>query len=119
MKLLTVALLLCHMSWAQHNGDLQTFARDYFSWRAKMQPATGDDLLRIERPRGWTPDYSPAGLRRYHRDYQDFRRRLDAIIPLTTWSRSDSVDYLLLHSAIERVNWELNVLKLPYRNPDF
>ena len=40
-------------------------------------------------------------------------------LPQENWSVTDSVDYLLLHSAIERVNWELNVLKLPNRNPDF
>ncbi|MEQ9443197.1 MAG: DUF885 family protein [Cyclobacteriaceae bacterium] len=100
------------------NQDLQQFGENFFAWRAKMQPASGDDINRVERPKSWTPDYSPEALQQYQQDYQRFRQELDAI-DQQGWSRSDSVDFLLLHSAVERVNWELNVLKLPNRNPDF
>ncbi|MBT8377661.1 MAG: DUF885 domain-containing protein, partial [Ignavibacteria bacterium] len=87
-------------------------------WRKITQPSTGDDILRVERPDGWMPDYSPKTLEENKKKYNEFSYRLKNI-PRENWSRSDSVDYLLMHSAIERVNWELNVLRSPYRNPDF
>ena len=37
----------------------------------------------------------------------------------SNFNRSDSVDYLCLRSNIERVNWELNILREPFTNPDF
>ena len=104
--------------FSQHHPDLQEFSYDFFSWRAITQPATSDDINRVERPVGWVPDYSPESLVKHKQRYQDFRSRLSSI-SRQGWSRSDSVDYLLLHSAVERVNWELNVLRLPERNPDF
>lgn len=118
LKLLVVFVLLTGPAVAQPNAALQTLAKSFFEWRARTQPATGDDIPRVERPQGWVPDYSPEALKHYHSFYTSFRKQLNEL-SLYGFSRSDSVDYLLLHSAIERVNWELNVLKLPYRNPDF
>ncbi|MEE9288337.1 MAG: DUF885 family protein [Bacteroidota bacterium] len=102
----------------QTDTSLQSLAEEFFTWRAATQPSTGDDILRVERPDGWQPDFSPVALSERSRKYADFRSRLDAM-PKADWSRADSIDYLLLRSAVERVNWELNVLRLPYRNPDF
>ncbi|NIR51257.1 DUF885 domain-containing protein [candidate division KSB1 bacterium] len=117
-KIALLLLIFCTNGFAQPNWTLQNLAQDFFSWRVKMQPATGDDILRVERPDGWTPDYSPEAITEYQKAFRDFKKRLNAI-PQSGWSRSDSVDYLLMRSAIERVNWELNVLRLPHRNPDF
>ena len=103
---------------AQPNPELQALSKAFWEWRFVTQPATGDDILRVERPDGWQPDFSPAKLVEYDAKYRDFRRQLDGL-SREGWSRSDSVDFLCLRSAMERVNWELNVLRLPYRNPDF
>ena len=67
---------------------------------------------------GWIPDFSPEALERNKQSYIEFSTQLKNL-PTQNWSRSDSVDFLLMHSAIERVNWELNILRSPYRNPDF
>ncbi|MGB5850424.1 MAG: DUF885 family protein [Ignavibacteriaceae bacterium] len=115
---LLILLLIPHPGISQNNVDIQNFAKDFFNWRAITQPATGDDIPRVERPDKWTPDYSPEALAVYGEKYIEFSSKLKNL-PHTGWSKSDSVDYLLLHSAIERVNWELNILKLPNRNPDF
>lgn len=117
----TVIFLLLAISFsvsAQTNETIQSFGREYFAWRALSQPATGDDIPRVERPDGWTPDFSPEALIRYRKAYRRFHIALEAI-PKSGWTRADSVDYLLLRSAVERVNWELNLLRLPNRNPDF
>ena len=36
-----------------------TLAKEFFAWRQVAQPATYDDILRVERPDGWVPDCSP------------------------------------------------------------
>ena len=102
----------------QHDHGIQNFARKFFEWRRATQPVTGDDIPRIERPTGWIPDYSPKAVNEYREKYIEFSNDLNNLLR-EGWTRSDSVDFLLMHSAVERVNWELNVLKLPNRNPDF
>ena len=116
--LMLFIFILPAMTIAGPNKDILDLSADFWQWRYTTQPATSDDILRVERPDGWQPDYSASALREYREKYVDFRKRLDAI-PKATWTRSDSVDYLCLRSAIERVNWELNVLRIPHRNPDF
>jgi hypothetical protein len=115
---LLILLLIPHSGISQNNVDIQNFAKEFFKWRTITQPATGDDIPRVERPDKWVPDYSPEALATYREKYFEFSSGLKNL-PRPGWSKSDSVDYLLLHSAIERVNWELNILKLPNRNPDF
>ena len=100
------------------NADLQSLAEEFFRWRAVTQPATGDDITRVERPDKWVPDFSPEALAEQREVYGFFSGKLQEL-SRDAWSLADSVDYLLLRSAIERVNWELNVLQLPNRNPDF
>lgn len=111
-------LLITTAANAQHNTGIQNLANKFFEWRKITQPSSGDDIPRVERPDKWVPDFSPQALEIYRAKYLEFAGKLKHL-PRNGWSRSDSVDYLLLHSAIERVNWELNVLKLPNRNPDF
>ncbi len=101
-----------------HDPGLQALAARFFSWRATVQPCSSDDILRVERPPGWVPSVSPDDLRNQRRIYTEFRFMLGQL-PRDGWTRTDSVDYLLLRSAIERMNWELNVLKTPFRNPEF
>ncbi|KAA3661346.1 MAG: DUF885 family protein [Calditrichaeota bacterium] len=103
---------------AQTATNLQQLGQEFWQWRFTTQPATSDDIQRVERPDSWAPDFSPYAIKNQQEKYQDFRSRLDNLSK-TSWSLSDSVDYLCLRSAIERVNWELNVLRHPSRNPDF
>ncbi|MGH9366826.1 MAG: hypothetical protein ACRD3M_04020 [Thermoanaerobaculia bacterium] len=44
--------------------DLDSLAGDFWSWRAAEQPLSGDDIPRIDRPAGWTPDWSGAAVAR-------------------------------------------------------
>ena len=103
---------------SEPDRQLQELAAEFWNWRFVTQPAQGDDIPRVERPDGWQPDFSVSAIENNRQSYVQFRRRLEAL-PRDHWSRSDSVDYLCLRSAIERVNWELNVLRSPHRNPDF
>ncbi len=99
-------------------GSLDDLARDFWVWRASEKPATTDDIPRLERPAGWTPDWSPAAAARYQQDLQRFEARwkqLDA----ASWPIPRQVDYRLVGSAIARVRWELDVNRAWQRNPDF
>jgi hypothetical protein len=100
------------------NADLQGLAQEFFQWRAAQQPATGDDIPRVERPDGWVPEWSPEALSQYRADYQDFLARLDELDD-SQWSMADQVDARLLRAAINRVRWELDILRAPHRNPLF
>jgi hypothetical protein len=100
------------------NGDLQSLADSFFQWRMITQPITSDDVPRVQRPDNWVPDYSPENLQAMRARYRNFKERLNQL-PRSGWTRADSIDYLLLRSAVERVHWELDVLRLPHTNPDF
>ncbi len=115
---LLVSFLMLANSYPQLNKELQSLAADFFQWRMVTQPSTEDDILRVERPDGWIPDFSPETLEKNKQKYIEYSNQLKNI-SRNNWSRSDSIDYLLMHSGIERVNWELNILRSPYRNPDF
>jgi len=117
-KYLTLLFFLTVNIIAQSNSDIQELAADFFEWRKITQPSTEDDILRVERPDSWVPDFSPEALEVNKQKYIEYSTRLKNL-SRENWTRSDSVDFLLMHSAIERVNWELNVLCSPYRNPDF
>jgi len=117
-KILILFILTVNVFFAQSNPDIQKLAADFFEWRKITQPASEDDIPRVERPDGWIPDFSSEALERNNQKHIKFSSLLKNL-PREDWSRSDSVDFLLMHSAIERVNWELNILRSPYRNPDF
>jgi hypothetical protein len=120
MRSITIIFLLIYLLPFNLSADegLQKLGKDFFAWRAVTQPATSDDINRVERPDGWYPDYSPKALIEYRQKYNDYKKSL-IDLPRLNWTKSDSVDFLIMRSAIERVNWELNVLKLPNRNPNF
>jgi uncharacterized protein (DUF885 family) len=116
-------VVLCVVAFLRTTADasapnLQALAREFFAWRAMQQPATNDDVNRVERPDGWTPDWSPQALKEYSAKQKDFLRRLKAL-QHNGWTVADSVDFLLLRSAISRVEYELNIIRLPRRNPHF
>jgi len=106
------------MLFGQQNSDLKALSIKFIEWRRGTQPITSDDIPRIERDPDWVPDLSPIAVANSNAKYKEFLKTLESI-PQSGWSRADSIDYLLLRSAIERVNWELNVLDLPGRHPEF
>ncbi len=96
---------------------LDKLAGDFWTWRAKYAPFTGDDVNRIERP-GGTRDWSAATIDKQRRDLAGFEVR---------WTKLDingrpvrkQVDYKLIGSALARVHWELDVNPHWKRDPNF
>jgi len=97
---------------------LQRLAADFFTWRSRQQPASGDDIPRVERPEDWLPAWSREDLAVYRAKYVYYLDKLKEL-DSTSFSRADQTDAMLLAAAIKRVGWELDALAEPHRNPLF
>src|ERR1700758_2107801 len=87
--------------------SLGKLADDFWTWRAKYAPFTGDDVNRIERP-GGTRDWSRASIDQRRRDLAEFEARWKKI-DASHWPIPQQVDYRLIGSALSRVHWELDM----------
>src|SRR2546423_8254770 len=92
-------------------------ASDFWSWRAKYAPFTGEDVNRLERP-GGVRDWSAAAIDKRGRDLKDFDARYQKI-DAGGWPVPQQVDYRLIGSALSRVHWELEVNPRWKRDPNF
>jgi uncharacterized protein (DUF885 family) len=110
-----VAVLLASASAA--TDSLEQLANDFWAWRAKYAPFTGDDVNRIERPAG-TRDWSRATIDKQRKDLTEFETRWKKLDP-STWPVSQQVDYRLIGSALARVRWELDINPRWKRDPNF
>jgi uncharacterized protein (DUF885 family) len=112
---LLVGLLL--VSGSAETTPLDKLATDFWGWRAKYAPFSGDDVDRIERP-GGPRDWSLASIDKQRKDLAEFETRwknLDpAMLPIP-----QQVDYELIDSALARVRWELDVNPRWKRDPNF
>jgi uncharacterized protein (DUF885 family) len=114
---LAVALLGTTANAAVQSDSLEKLADDFWKWRAKYAPFSGDDVNRIERP-GGTRDWSRAAIDQRGRELSEFVSRWRKIDPKAgpiPWR----VDYRLMGSAIARVEWELDVNPRWKRDPTF
>src|SRR6266852_4821012 len=92
-------------------------ADDFWAWRAKCAPFTGDDVNRIERP-GGTRDWSRAAIDKQRKDLTDFESRWKKI-DIKGWPIPKQIDYKLIGSALSRVRWELDINPRWKRDPTF
>ena len=97
--------------------SLDKLANDFWTWRAKYAPFTGDDVNRIERP-GGPRDCSLASVDKQRKDLAEFEARWKNLDP-TKWRIPQQVDHRLIGSALARVRWELEVNPRWKRDPTF
>jgi uncharacterized protein (DUF885 family) len=97
--------------------SLNKLADDFWAWRAKYAPFTGDDVNRLERP-GGTRDWSRASIDKRQQDLAEFEARLKKI-DAKQWPIPQQVDYKLIGSALSRVHWELDMNPRWKRDPNF
>jgi uncharacterized protein (DUF885 family) len=97
--------------------SLEKLANDFWAWRAKYAPFTGDDVNRLERP-GGTRDWSRGRIEKQRKDLADFEARWKRLDP-TTWPIPQQVDRRLIGSALARVRWELDINPRWKRDPNF
>ncbi len=98
-------------------GALQKLSADFWQWRAKYAPFTGDDVNRIERP-GGTRDWSSAVVDRRRAELVEFEARWKKL-DVTGWPIPQQVDYRLIGSALSRIRWELDINPRWKRDPLF
>lgn len=97
---------------------VQALAVDVWAWRRVQAPRSRDDIPRQERPAGWAPDFSAAGVAAARARRQELHERWRAL-DLTGADTATRVDHALLGSVLARVHWELDVLRSPERDPSF
>src|SRR6266566_8333734 len=120
MKKIWVAV--CMIVWSLGPAQSQTkslakLSDDFWTWRAKYAPFTGDDVNRIERP-GGIRDWSRASLDQRRKDLEQFEAHWKKIDP-SNWPISQQVDYKLIGSPLARVRWELDINPRWKRDPNF
>jgi hypothetical protein len=91
--------------------ELDEFSERFWAWRARQQPRTRDDIPRLDRPRGWRPEVEAALAVQRRDELGAFAAELARIRPDEA-AVPDRVDYRLLRSAIARVHWESDVLRV-------
>ena len=96
---------------------LDKLTDDFWTWRAKYAPFTGDDVNRIERP-GGTRDWSRVSIDKRRKDLAEFEARWKKI-RIDGWPIPKQVDYKLIGSALSRVHWELDINPRWKRDPNF
>ena len=102
---------------AQHSDPLDKLVADFWTWRARYAPFTGDDVNRIERP-GGLRDWSRAKVDNQRKELDEFEARWKEI-DSHTWPIARQVDYRLIGSALSRVRWELDINPSWRRDPTF
>ncbi|MFO0583704.1 MAG: DUF885 family protein [Anaeromyxobacter sp.] len=115
LTLALAATLLPAMALAD---DLSTLSRDLWAWRATTQPITRDDVTRVERPRGWAPDWSAKAVEARRARLAELEARWRALAAGAT-APAAVVDHRLLGSALARVRWELDGVRSWRRDPTF
>ncbi len=117
---LALLLLLLSLPWPAPAAadDLQSLARDLWAFRAAGQPINDDDIPRLERPAGWTPDWSAGAVAARRRELARFEERWRALAG-SGRPVAEQVDHRLLGSTLARVHWELDGVRLWRRDPGF
>ena len=99
--------------------SLDKLATDFWTWRAKYAPFTGDDVNRMERPSG-IRDWSKASIDRRGKDLAGFEMRWKKVgSTQSEGAIPQKVDFKLIGSALSRVRWELDVNPCWKRDPNF
>ncbi|MFI0451869.1 DUF885 family protein [Actinomadura sp. 6N118] len=102
----------------QARKDLEDLGEEFWTWRAATAPDSYDDLPRVQRPHGWVPDWSADAIAARRRTLREFTGRQQAL-DLSDAPTAVQVDGRLLRSALDRVHWELDLLRSWQRNPCF
>ncbi|MFJ6650537.1 DUF885 family protein [Streptomyces sp. NPDC091290] len=98
--------------------ELVQLAAEFWQWRARTQPDSFDDVPRPQRPADWAADWSAQAVDERRRQLARFTARHRAL-DLHAGTVVDRVDARLLRVALDKVHWELDLLRGWQRNPCF
>ena len=91
MRVALLALIAICVANIAAAESLEKLADDFWTWRTKYAPFTGDDVNRLERP-GGIRDWSRASIDQRRNDLKQFETRWKNIDP-SSWPVSQQVDY--------------------------
>ena len=109
-----IAICSANAGVAESLGKL---ADDFWTWRSRYAPFTGDDVNRLERL-GGVRDWSRASIEQRRKDLAEFEARWKTMNPAQS-PVPEQVDYRLIGSALSRVRWELELNPRWKRDPNF
>ena len=109
-----IAICSANVGAAESLGKL---ADDFWTWRSRYAPFTGDDVNRLERL-GGVRDWSRASIEQRRKDLAEFEARWKTMNPAQS-PVPEQVDYRLIGSALSRVRWELELNPRWKRDPNF
>src|SRR6478752_7551782 len=89
-----IAICVANIAAAE---SLEKLADDFWTWRARYAPFTGDDVNRMERP-GGLRDWSASSIEKRRADLAGFESRWKVLTP-NEWSIPQQIDYRLIGSA--------------------
>ncbi|HEY0998097.1 MAG TPA: hypothetical protein VGD83_00540, partial [Streptosporangiaceae bacterium] len=89
--------------------ELDELGERFWAWRARQQPRTRDDIPRLDRPPGWLPEVDAGLAGRRREELGAFQAELARIHPDEV---PDRVDHRLLQSAMARMIWESDILRV-------
>ena len=98
-------------------STLEQFAAELWTWRARYEPFSADDIPRLERPEG-ERDWSAGSIAKQRKQLEEFEARWKKL-DRAGWTVNEKVDDRLMGSALARVHWELDLNRRWQRDPTF
>jgi hypothetical protein len=92
--------------------EIDEVGERFWAWRGWQQPRQRDDIPRLDRPAGWLPEVTPELAARRREELASFESSLASLRPGAAAPVPDRVDHRLLRSAMARVRWENDVLRV-------
>jgi hypothetical protein len=85
-----------------HPADLAQLVKEFRDWRSRTAETSALGARVIEQKRG----------------VAEYRRRLEAL-PVDSWTAHAKVDYLVLRSEMDNLDFDLRIIREESRNPDY
>lgn len=92
------------------NDHLIALSDDIEEWARVAAFRSSDDIPRLRRDPRWLPEFTPASIEDRRTAVSAFRGRLDALA-VDEDDIAGQVDVRLLHSVLNRMEWDIDVLR--------
>jgi len=100
--ILSVPVTVSGQAAAQHPADLAQLVKEFRDWRRTAADTSDFGARVVAQKRGLT----------------DYRRRLEGL-PVDTWTPHVKVDYLVLRSEMDSLDFDLRIIREESRTPDY
>ena len=100
-------------------GENNAFAQDMHQSRDELTEIF-NSVRRLGQPQliNGIPDYTAPGVQRQRKGLNQLRSQFDSIDP-SSWQLEDQVDYLIVRSELDMLDYGLNVYRATSRSPNF